>query len=32
MKLAILGVGVMGFTMAGHLANFGHELVVYNRK
>ena len=31
MKLAFLGLGVMGFPMAGHLANFGHDLVVYNR-
>jgi 3-hydroxyisobutyrate dehydrogenase-like beta-hydroxyacid dehydrogenase len=31
MKLAFLGLGVMGFPMAGHLAKAGHELVVYNR-
>ena len=31
MKLAFLGLGVMGFPMAGHLANFGHEVTVYNR-
>ncbi len=31
MKLSFLGLGVMGFPMAGHLANFGHDLVVYNR-
>jgi 3-hydroxyisobutyrate dehydrogenase len=31
MKLAFLGLGVMGFPMAGHLANFGHDVVVYNR-
>ncbi|HVB89872.1 MAG TPA: NAD(P)-dependent oxidoreductase [Beijerinckiaceae bacterium] len=31
MKLAFLGLGVMGFPMAGHLAAKGHEVVVYNR-
>jgi 3-hydroxyisobutyrate dehydrogenase len=31
MKLAFLGLGVMGFPMAGHLAAAGHELAVYNR-
>jgi len=31
MKIAFLGLGVMGYPMAGHLANAGHELVVYNR-
>lgn len=31
MKLAFLGLGVMGFPMAGHLANAGHEVIVYNR-
>jgi len=31
MKIAFLGLGVMGFPMAGHLANAGHEVVVYNR-
>ena len=31
MKIAFLGLGVMGFPMAGHLANSGHELTVYNR-
>ena len=31
-KIAFLGLGVMGFPMAGHLrAKGGHELVVYNR-
>jgi 3-hydroxyisobutyrate dehydrogenase-like beta-hydroxyacid dehydrogenase len=30
-KLAVLGVGVMGFPMAGHLARAGHAVVVYNR-
>src|SRR5580693_2574483 len=31
MKLAFLGLGVMGFPMAGHLAKAGHEITVYNR-
>ncbi len=31
MKLAFLGLGVMGFPMAGHLAKAGHDLTVYNR-
>ena len=32
MKLAFLGLGVMGFPMAGHLAaRGGHRLTVYNR-
>ena len=31
MKISFLGLGVMGFPMAGHLANSGHELTVYNR-
>jgi len=30
-KLAFLGLGVMGYPMAGHLAAAGHELCVYNR-
>ena len=30
-KLAFLGLGVMGFPMAGHLAAKGHDLTVYNR-
>ncbi len=30
-KVAFLGLGVMGFPMAGHLARAGHEVVVYNR-
>ena len=30
-KIAFLGLGVMGFPMAGHLANAGHEVTVYNR-
>ncbi|MCE2483821.1 MAG: NAD(P)-dependent oxidoreductase [Alphaproteobacteria bacterium] len=30
-KVAFLGLGVMGFPMAGHLAGAGHEVAVYNR-
>ena len=30
-KLAFLGLGVMGYPMAGHLAAAGHEVTVYNR-
>ena len=30
-KLAFLGLGVMGFPMAGHLATKGHQVTVYNR-
>src|SRR5438132_9235842 len=30
-KLAFLGLGVMGFPMAGHLARAGHAVTVYNR-
>ena len=30
-KIAFLGLGVMGFPMAGHLAAKGHEVTVYNR-
>ncbi len=31
MKVAFIGLGNMGFPMAGHLAAGGHELTVYNR-
>jgi 3-hydroxyisobutyrate dehydrogenase len=31
MKLAWIGLGVMGYPMAGHLARAGHEVTVYNR-
>jgi 3-hydroxyisobutyrate dehydrogenase len=31
MKVAFLGLGVMGYPMAGHLAKAGHEVTVYNR-
>lgn len=31
MKVAFLGLGVMGFPMAGHLKRAGHDVTVYNR-
>lgn len=31
MRCAFLGLGVMGFPMAGHLVTAGHDVVVYNR-
>ena len=30
-KIAFLGLGVMGYPMAGHLAARGHDVTVYNR-
>ncbi|SDK33942.1 NAD(P)-dependent oxidoreductase [Aliiruegeria lutimaris] len=30
-RVAFLGLGVMGYPMAGHLAKAGHEVTVYNR-
>ncbi|MCB1743959.1 MAG: NAD(P)-dependent oxidoreductase [Gammaproteobacteria bacterium] len=30
-KVAFIGLGVMGYHMAGHLAKAGHEVTVYNR-
>jgi len=30
-KVSFLGLGVMGYPMAGHLAPKGHEVTVYNR-
>jgi 3-hydroxyisobutyrate dehydrogenase-like beta-hydroxyacid dehydrogenase len=30
-KVAFLGLGVMGYPMAGHLSKAGHEVNVYNR-
>jgi 3-hydroxyisobutyrate dehydrogenase len=30
-KVAFLGLGVMGYPMAGHLATAGHQVSVYNR-
>jgi 3-hydroxyisobutyrate dehydrogenase len=31
MKTAFIGLGVMGYPMAGHLKKGGHDMVVYNR-
>lgn len=31
MKVAFIGLGVMGYPMAGHLKKSGHEVCVYNR-
>jgi 3-hydroxyisobutyrate dehydrogenase-like beta-hydroxyacid dehydrogenase len=31
LKLAFIGLGVMGFPMAGHLAQAGYKVTVYNR-
>ena len=31
MKLSFIGLGAMGFPMAGHLRQAGHEVCVYNR-
>ncbi|MGF7469161.1 NAD(P)-dependent oxidoreductase [Alcaligenes phenolicus] len=30
-KVAFIGLGVMGYPMAGHLAQAGHQVTVYNR-
>ncbi len=30
-KIAFIGLGVMGYPMAGHLAAQGHHVCVYNR-
>ena len=30
-RVAFLGLGVMGYPMAGHLARAGHHVSVYNR-
>ncbi len=30
-KVAFIGLGVMGFPMAGHLAKAGHDVTVFNR-
>jgi 3-hydroxyisobutyrate dehydrogenase len=30
-NVAFLGLGVMGYPMAGHLATNGHQVTVYNR-
>ena len=31
LKVAFIGLGVMGFPMASHLINAGHQVTVYNR-
>ena len=31
MTAAFIGLGVMGYPMAGHLARAGHKVAVYNR-
>ena len=31
MKVAFIGLGNMGYPMAGHLAAGGHQVSVYNR-
>ena len=31
MRVAFVGLGVMGFPMAGHLSKAGHEVTVFNR-
>lgn len=31
MKIAFIGLGAMGYPMAGHLQNAGHDVVVFNR-
>ena len=30
-KVAFIGLGVMGYPMAGHLSDAGHDVTVYNR-
>lgn len=32
MQIAFIGLGVMGYAMAGHLARAGHQMTVYNRR
>ena len=31
MKVAFIGLGVMGYPMAGHVKNAGMDVCVYNR-
>jgi len=31
MRVSFIGLGVMGYPMAGHLSKSGHDVVVYNR-
>src|ERR1051325_2252217 len=30
-RVAFIGLGVMGYPMAGHLARAGHDVIVFNR-
>ena len=30
-KVTFIGLGIMGFPMAGHLVGAGHDVTVYNR-
>ena len=30
-KVSFIGLGVMGYPMAGHISNAGHNVTVYNR-
>ena len=30
-KVTFIGLGIMGFPMAGHLVSAGHDVTVYNR-
>ena len=30
-KVAFIGLGVMGYPMAGYISNAGHDVTVYNR-
>ena len=30
-KVCFIGLGVMGYPMAGHLSKAGHQVFVYNR-
>ena len=30
-KVAFIGLGVMGFPMAGYISKAGHDVTVYNR-
>ena len=31
MRTAFIGLGTMGYPMAGHLVKAGHQVTVYNR-
>ena len=31
MKISFIGLGVMGYPMAGHLKKAGHDVTVFNR-